>query len=102
MSYSVISVRGGTRSAESPRLCDTCENGVVYRGSTDSQEFVYCDLMRTRVEVRVVECTRYISREQEPLWAMREAAWHITGRTPKERLGFASLIRNPEGDGEGD
>lgn len=35
----------GTRSVDAPRLCDSCSNGVVLRGPSDSEEYVYCSLV---------------------------------------------------------
>ena len=40
-----IKVFQGTRSADAPRLCDSCSNGVVLRGPAESEERVYCWLM---------------------------------------------------------
>ena len=47
-----LKVLNGTRSALAPRLCDTCQNGVVQRGAADSDEHIYCQLIRREVRTR--------------------------------------------------
>lgn len=57
-----LKVLNGTRSALAPRLCDTCQSGVVQRGAADSDEHIYCKFIRREVRTRVVECNVYSDR----------------------------------------
>jgi len=57
-----LKVPGGTRSPDSPRLCDTCQSGVVRKGAPESDEDVYCTFTKQRIARSVVECNRYVDR----------------------------------------
>jgi len=85
-----IKVFQGTRSVDAPRLCDSCESGVVMRGSADSDEYVYCTKLEKRVTMRVTECNRYVDRAQVPLWAMKEIAWVLHVDARRHKIGFVS------------
>lgn len=54
-----LKVRGGTRSASLPRLCDTCHRGVVRRGDASGAEEIYCRQTERPVFTRVVECSQH-------------------------------------------
>jgi len=85
-----IKVFQGTRSAEAPRLCDTCSNGVVMRGAAHSEEYVHCSLMEKPIQMRVTECNRYVDRTLPPLWAMKEIAWVLEADSKRQKIGFVS------------
>ena len=85
-----IKVFQGTRSADAPRLCDSCSNGIVLRGPAESEEFVYCSEMQKPVPMRVIECNRYVDRTHPPLWAMKEIAWVLQADSKKQKIGFVS------------
>jgi hypothetical protein len=80
----------GTRSVDAPRLCDSCSNGVVLRGSADSEEYVYCSLVEKPIGIRVTECNRYMDRAQALLWAMKEIAWVLQMDPRRQKIGFLS------------
>jgi hypothetical protein len=83
-----LKVRGGTRSASLPRLCDTCHSGVVLRGDACSAEEIHCQLTERPVLTRVVECSRYSSKDQPSLWDMRRSAWILETDSKRQRIGF--------------
>lgn len=85
-----IKVIQGTRSTDAPRLCDSCDSGVVMRGSADSDEYVYCTRLERRLTMRVTECNRYADRSQPPLWAMKEIAWVLHVDSKRHKIGFVS------------
>jgi len=80
----------GTRSVDAPRLCDSCSNGVVLRGPSDSEEYVYCSLVEKPIGIRVTECNRYTDRGHAPLWAMKEIAWVLQVDSKRQKIGFLS------------
>jgi hypothetical protein len=57
-----LKVPGGTRSFGAPRLCDTCQTGVVRRDAPDSDEEIFCTITQHRLARAVVECNRYVDR----------------------------------------
>ncbi len=83
-----LKILDGTRSAHAPRLCDTCQNGVVRRGAADSDEHIYCTFIRHEVETHVVECNRYEDRAQPPLWALKQIAWVLRTDSKRQPIGF--------------
>lgn len=83
-----LKVPGGTRSSHAPRLCDSCDYGVVRKGASDSDERVFCTLMTHEVRMRVVECSRYSDRSESPLWAMKEIAWVLQVDSKRQKIGF--------------
>lgn len=85
-----LKVFHGTRSADSPRLCDSCNNGVVLRGPADSEEYVYCSLVEKQIPIRVTECNRYSDRTHAPLWALKEIAWVLHTDTKRQKMGFVT------------
>ena len=85
-----IKVFQGTRSADAPRLCDSCSNGIVMRGPADSEEYVYCSEMQKPVQMRVTECNRYVDRKNLPLWALKEIAWVLQADTKRQKIGFVT------------
>jgi hypothetical protein len=85
-----IKVFHGTRSADAPRLCDSCVSGVILRGAADSDERVFCRRIEQPVRMRVTECNRYVDRAQPQLWAMKEIAWVLHSDSKRRRVGFLS------------
>ena len=85
-----IKVFQGTRSADAPRLCDSCSNGVVLRGPAESEERVYCWLMEKSIDMRVTECNRYADRSKPSLRAMQEIAWVLQSDSKRKKIGFVS------------
>lgn len=85
-----IKVFHGARSADAPRLCDSCSNGVVLRGPAESEEYVHCSLMEKPIRMRVTECNRYIDRSQPSLWAMKEIAWVLQSDSKRQKIGFVT------------
>lgn len=83
-----IKIFQGTRSVDAPRLCDSCSDGVVMRGPAESEEYVYCSVLRKSVEMRVTECNRYVDRARPALWAMKEIAWVLEADSKRQKIGF--------------
>lgn len=83
-----IKVFHGTRSIDAPRLCDSCENGLITRGAAESEEFVFCMRMKSRVTSRVTECNQYVDRAEPPLWALKEIAWVLQVDSKRQKIGF--------------
>jgi hypothetical protein len=83
-----LKVLGGTRSPGAPRLCDTCQSGVVRRGAPDSDEEIHCLITQHRLARAVVECNRYVDRSQPSLWDMRRIAWVLDTDSKRTRIGF--------------
>ena len=83
-----LKILSGTRSSLAPRLCDTCQSGVVRRGAADSDEHVYCLVTGRDVATRVVECNRYVDRHKPSLWDMRQIAWVLRTDSNRQRIGF--------------
>jgi hypothetical protein len=73
---------------ESPRLCDTCQYGVVRRGAPESDEEIFCTLTEQRLARAVVECNRYLDRTLPSLWDMRQIAWVLDTDSKRQRIGF--------------
>ena len=73
---------------DAPRLCDSCSEGVVMRGPADSEETVYCSVLRKSVQMQVTECNRYVDRAQPALWAMKEIAWVLEADSRRQKIGF--------------
>lgn len=95
-----LKVVGGTRSLESPRLCDTCQYGVVKRGAPESDEEIYCMYTKQRLARAVVECNRYADRNLPSLWDMRQIAWVLDADSKRQRIGFIRAreweVKNPD------
>ena len=85
-----IKVFQGTRSIDAPRLCDSCERGLITRGAADSEERVFCMRMKQMVTTRVTECNQYVDRAQPPLWALKEIAWVLHVDSKRQSIGFLS------------
>ena len=83
-----LKVLGGTRSLGAPRLCDSCQSGVVRRGAPDSDEEIFCTITEQRLARAVVECNRYVDRNQPSLWDMRQIAWVLDTDPRRQRIGF--------------
>ena len=83
-----LKVLNGTRSAHAPRLCDTCQNGIVRRGAAESDEQIYCNFIRREVHTRVVECNVYSDRSQPSLWELRQIAWVLDVDSKRQQIGF--------------
>ena len=83
-----LKVLHGTRSAHAPRLCDTCQSGVVRRGAADSDEHIYCMVTEREVATRIVECNRYADRNKPSLWDMRQIAWVLRTDSTRQSIGF--------------
>ncbi|SRR5258708_32024214 len=91
-------VQRGTRSFDSPRLCDTCESGVVIRGVAEGEEQVFCSLMERSVAMRVAECSQYHDKAQPSLWAMKDIAWTLDIDRKRQRIGFTAPAGRSEPD----
>ena len=85
---SSIKVFHGTRSVDAPRLCDSCENGLITRGAADSEERVFCLRMKQRLTMRVTECNQFEDRGQPQLWALKEIAWILHVDSKRKPIGF--------------
>ncbi len=83
-----IKVFQGTRTVDAPRLCDSCSSGVVMRGAADSEEYVYCTMLKNSIAIRVTECNRFEDRAEAPLWAMKEVAWVLDIDSRRQKIGF--------------
>jgi hypothetical protein len=83
-----LKVLDGTRSSHAPRLCDTCHSGLVRRGAADSDEHVYCTIMKREVRTRVVDCNRYNDRTTPSLWDLQQIAWVLRTDSKRQKLGF--------------
>jgi hypothetical protein len=83
-----IKVFQGTRSIDAPRLCDSCEGGMIMRGAADSEEQVFCMRMKRAISTRVTECNQYIDRTQPPLWALKQIAWVLHVDSKRQKIGF--------------
>jgi len=83
-----LKVLNGTRSAHSPRLCDTCQSGVVRRGAAESDEHIYCLVTGREVSTRIVECNRYVDCNKPTLWDMRQIAWVLRTDSTRQQIGF--------------
>jgi hypothetical protein len=83
-----LKVHGGTRSSSAPRLCDTCQSGIVRKGASESDERVHCLIMRQRIDQRVIECSRYVATNQTSIWDMRQIAWILDSDSKRQRIGF--------------
>ena len=83
-----LKVLSGTRSSHAPRLCDTCQSGVVRKGASESDEHVFCLLTSREVRMRVIECSRYEDMKESPLWAMKEIAWVLHVDSKRQKVGF--------------
>src|SRR5579864_9417286 len=83
-----LKVLNGTRSELAPRLCDTCQSGVVRRGAAESDEHIYCTFIAREVRMRVVECNVYNDRSQPSLWDMRKIARVLDSDSKRQRIGF--------------
>jgi hypothetical protein len=96
-----IKVFQGTRSSDAPRLCDSCEQGLITRGAADSEEQVFCMRMKAVVNTRVTECNQYSDRSQPSLWALKEIAWVLRVDSKRQKMGFLSAKEwRTETDGE--
>jgi len=84
----LLKIMSGTRSPESPRLCDTCDSGMVHRGAAESDEHVYCTIIERQVHTRVVECNRYQNRSRPSLWDLRQIAWVLRTDARRQPMGF--------------
>jgi hypothetical protein len=83
-----LKILNGTRPSCAPRLCDTCQSGLVRKGGAESDERIYCIIMERDIETRVVECNRYVDRSQPSLWEMRQIAWVLSTDSKREAIGF--------------
>ena len=82
-----LKVLNGTRSSTTPRLCDTCQSGLVRKGAAESDERIYCFIMERDIKTRVVECNRYVDRAQPSLWEMKQIAWVLNADSKREAIG---------------
>ena len=83
-----LKIVNGTRSSSTPRLCDTCQSGLVRKGAAESDERIHCLLMERDLKTRVVECNRYVDRAQPSLWEMKQVAWVLNTNSKREAIGF--------------
>jgi hypothetical protein len=89
--YMHLKVQDGTRSVMAPRLCDSCQSGMVYRGAADSNERVYCRQMERHLQIGVVECSSYRNRKEPDLYDMRQIAWVLDLDRKRQRIGFTPV-----------
>lgn len=89
-----IKVKGGTRSPDALRLCDTCKHSAIRRGPADSQEDVECRVFSRRVSFRVVECPSYHPSNHPWIHEMESIAWIVQ----TDRLGRTVGFRHPSDD----
>jgi len=61
---------------------------VVTRGAPDSDEDIFCTVTERRLARAVVECNRYVDRNQPSLWDMRQIAWVLDTDPKRQRMGF--------------
>jgi hypothetical protein len=61
---------------------------VVRRGAPDSDEEIFCKVTEQRLARAVVECNRYVDRNQPSLWDMRQIAWVLDADSRRQRIGF--------------
>jgi hypothetical protein len=61
---------------------------VVTRGAPDSDEEIFCTITERRLARAVVECNRYVDRNQPSLWDMRQIAWVLDTDSRRQRIGF--------------
>ena len=83
-----LKIMNGTRSSSIPRLCDTCQSGLVRKGAAESDERIYCIFMERDIKTRVVECNRYVDRALPSLWEMKQIAWVLNTDSKREEIGF--------------
>ncbi len=83
-----LKIMRGTRSSHAPRLCDTCQCGLVRRGASESDEHIHCTVTEREVRTRVVECNRYIDRTRATLWDMQQIAWVLRTDSKHQAIGF--------------
>jgi uncharacterized cysteine cluster protein YcgN (CxxCxxCC family) len=88
-----LKVLGGTRSPGAPRLCDTCQSGVITRVAPDSDEDIFCTVTERRLARAAVECNRYVDRNQPSLRDMRQIAWVPGTDSGRRRMGFMPRIQ---------
>lgn len=93
MSTLHFQVVNGTRANEA-RLCDSCADGVVMRGSSRNEEIVFCEEMQRNVGIHVVECNRYKVGGQPSLYDMREIAWVLQTDSKRQKIGFHRLVED--------
>ncbi len=64
-------------NAASPRLCDTCASGVVFRSAAAPEDEVFCLFMARCVPPDVIRCNRYAERHCGPgvMSQVYETAW---------------------------
>jgi hypothetical protein len=85
-----IKVFQGTHSVDAPRLCDSCEHGLISRGAAESEELVFCLRMERRVAARVTECNQFVDRTRPPLSALKKLAWVLQTDSKRKKIGFLS------------
>ncbi len=100
-----VRVKGGTRSDDSRRLCDTCHHGHVMRGPADSDLRISCQVLGRGEEMptfKIVECTEYSDKTQPSLADMKRTAWILASDNYKNSIGFirADKWRKDHGDDE--
>jgi hypothetical protein len=83
-----ITIKRGTRSSSSPRLCDSCWNGVVMRGASENEERVFCTAMQREVRTRVIECSGFAERNRTTLSDLTQIAWILRTDSNRQPAGF--------------
>lgn len=81
-------VQGGTKP--NTRLCDTCRNSVIVRGSAESEELVVCDYMArsTVMKFPVVECSEYDDKRYPSKFHMESIGWVLVTQKAGREIGF--------------
>ena len=83
-----LKILNGTRSSTAPRLCDTCQSGLVRKGAAESDERIYCLIMERDLDTRVVECNWYVDRTLPSLRDMKQIAWVLRTDSKRQAIGF--------------
>ena len=87
----VVKIQGGTRGSKG--LCSTCSYSQIIKGTSDSEELVYCSRLSSweggRVPFTVVECNEWADKSKPSLHDMRQTAW-VLSTDKQKKYGFQS------------
>ncbi len=86
----VIKIKDGTRSDSGELLCWSCRHSTVLRGSTASEEAIYCGQIGRKIPIKPVECNRYDSKNTPTLYEMESIAWLLLTKSAGRKIGFES------------
>ena len=89
MVHVVLQTLRGPHGRREQYECNTCRSGLVTRGAAESDEQVFCMMIKGQPVGRpVVECNRYVNRTLPSLWDMRQIAWVLETDSKRQRIGF--------------